>query len=277
MKRVTIGLASVTAILVAGVLFLYSSLGAIITRAVNTMGPEITQAEVSLNKTTIDATSGKGSMHDLSIGNPVGFKTKSAFQMNQIEITLETESITANTVIINEINIQSPEITYEVGPNGSNIDAIQRNIDAFVQKHGKVSKAGKSSEAKEGNPENETRLIIEHLYVTGGKVNVSATLPGAETAVVPLPDIHLKDIGKKQNGITAGEVTKAIMDALKIAILKAVISVDLKNLTNSAGKLLKGTAEVVQDAMGEVSQDIGATLQKSTEGVTDAMSGIFGK
>ncbi len=96
----------------------------------------------------------------------------------------------------------------------------------------------------------------------GGKVNVGATLAGGQTATVSLPDIHLKDIGKKQDGATPGEVAKAIIDALKIAILKAVISLDLKNIKDSTAKVIEGTAEVVQDAMKDV---------------TDSMKGLFGK
>jgi len=60
MKRVAIGLATLTVILVVGVLVLYSSLGAIFTKAVNSQGPEIIQAKVKLDETVIDATSGNG-------------------------------------------------------------------------------------------------------------------------------------------------------------------------------------------------------------------------
>ena len=56
MKRFVMGLAVLVVILVVGVLVLYSSLGAIITKAVNTQGPEIVQAPVDLKETEIDAT-----------------------------------------------------------------------------------------------------------------------------------------------------------------------------------------------------------------------------
>ncbi|MCH6580032.1 MAG: hypothetical protein IH802_06680, partial [Nitrospinae bacterium] len=47
-----------------------------------------------------------------------------------------------------------------------------------------------------------------------------------------------------------------------IAVLKAVISLDLKNFKDSTAKVIEGTAEVVQDAMKDV---------------TDSMKGPFGK
>ena len=92
MKRVAIGLAVLSVILVAGVLILYSSLGTIITTAITTAGPEIIQAKVSLDETVIDASTGKGSLHGLVIGNPEGFKTESAFKMDKIEVILDTDS-----------------------------------------------------------------------------------------------------------------------------------------------------------------------------------------
>ena len=269
MKRIGIGLVALIAILVVGVLILYSSLGAIITKAVNTEGPEIIQADVKLDETVIDATSGKGSLHGLFIGNPEGFETESAFKMDKIEITVDPGSITSDTIVINEINIQAPEITYEVGENGSNVAAIQKNVDAYVKKTIGASESKEKSLAKEGG----TKMVIDHVYVKDGKVNISATLLGGKSMTVPLPDIHLKDIGKKQKGATPGEVVKSIIGALNKAILKAVAPLNLDKVGEVAGKAVEGTKDAVEGA----AKGVGDTLEKGAKGVTDAVSDIFGK
>jgi uncharacterized protein involved in outer membrane biogenesis len=258
MKRVAIGLAAVIAILVVGVIVLYSSLGVLITQAITTAGPEIIQAKVNLDETVIDASSGKGSLRGLLIGNPEGFETESAFKMDVVEITLDTDSITSDTIVINEINIQAPEVTYELGGSGSNIDAIQQNVDAFVKKYAGASESKEKSAAREG----ETKMIIDHVYVKGGKVNISATLLGGKSMTVSLPDIHLKDIGKEEKGATPGEVAKSIIGALNKAILKAVAPLNLGKVGDVAGKAVKG---------------VEGTLEKGAKGVTDAVSGILGK
>lgn len=258
MKRVAIGLAALIVILIVGVLVLYSSLGTIITTAVNTKGPGIVQAKVHLNETVIDATSGKGSLHGLVIGNPEGFKTESAFKMDKIQIKLDTDSVTSKTIIINEIEIKAPEITYELGGSGSNIDAIQKNVDAFVKKHVGTSKSKKKSEAKEGG----TRMIIDHVYVKGAKLNLSATLMGGKSMTLALPDIHLKDIGKKEKGVTPGEATKTIIRALNQAVHKAVNPLHLDNIGGAAGKVVTGAKDVVQG---------------TAKGVTDSVKGLLGK
>jgi uncharacterized protein involved in outer membrane biogenesis len=258
MKRVAIGLAALAVILVVGVLVLYSSLGAIITKAVNSVGPEIIQAKVNLDETVIDATSGKGALHGLLIGNPKGFETESAFKMDKIEIALDTGSLTSDTIVINKIDIQAPEVTYELGGGGSNIDAIQKNVDAFVKKYAGASETKEKSEAKKGG----TKMVIDHVYVKGGKVNIRATLLGGKSMTVPLPDIHLKDIGKKEKGATPGEVVQSIIGALNKAIVKAVAPLDLGKVGDVAGKAVEGTKDAVEGA---------------AKGVTDSVKGLFGK
>ena len=257
MKRVAIGVAVLSVILVAGVLILYSSLGTIITKAVTTIGPDIIQAKVDLKETVIDASTGKGSMRGLLVGNPKGFETESAFKMDKVEITLDTDSITSDTIVVKKVDILAPEVTYELGGSGSNISAIQENVDSFVKKFSGSSNSKEETSAKEGG----TKMIIDHVYVKGGQVNISASLLGGKSMSVPLPDIHLKDIGKSGDGATPGEVVKLIISALNKAIIKVVTPLNLDKVGDAAGTVVKG---------------VGKTLEKGAKGVTDAVSGIFG-
>ena len=105
-------------------------------------------------------------------------------------------------------------------------------------------------------------MVIDHVYVKGGKVNVSATLLGGKSMTVPLPDIHLQDIGKKEKGATPGEVVQSIISALNKAIVKAVTPLNLDKVGDVAGKAVKG---------------VGDTLEKGAKGVTDSVKDLFGK
>jgi hypothetical protein len=44
--------------------------------------------EVRLNEAEVSATSGQGALLGLTIGNPKGFKTDSAFRLGEISLTL---------------------------------------------------------------------------------------------------------------------------------------------------------------------------------------------
>ena len=259
MKRIVIGLVILIPITVAVVLVsLYFSLGTLITQAVNTLGPEIIKAEVVLKETEIDAQSGKGTMRGLKVGNPEGFKTESAMQVDEIRLAIDINSITEEVKVIKEIAIEAPEVTYELGGDGSNIDAIQKNVEAFMAEYGMESS---EPEKKEIKKENETKLIIENFYVRNGKINISASFLGGESLTVPLPDIHVKDIGKEENGATPGEAVKKMIGALQDGILQAVTPLNLGKVGDLAEDVIKGAGGLVEDGVKEV---------------TGALKGIFG-
>ena len=248
MKRFLIGLAILTPIALAVVLVpLYFSLGTLITQAVNTLGPKIIQAEVVLKETEIDAQSGKGIMRGLKIGNPQGFKTESIMRVDEIRLAIDVGSITEEVKIINEIAIEAPEITYELGGSGSNIDAIQKNVDAFRAEYGL-----QSSEPEKKERASDTKLIIKNFIVRNGKINISASFLGGKSLTVPLADIHVKDIGKEQNGVAPGEAVKVMVDALKDGILSAVSPLSLGKVGEVAGDVVKGVGGLVEDGAKEV-------------------------
>jgi hypothetical protein len=74
-------------VVIAGLFYLYSSLGSLIKAAVEKYGSEITQAKVRLNAAEVSATSGTGALRGLYVGNPQGFKTPSAFKLGEISLT----------------------------------------------------------------------------------------------------------------------------------------------------------------------------------------------
>jgi hypothetical protein len=82
---------------------------------------------------------------------------------------------------------------------------------------------GGKSEAKDKGP--GKKMIIENVYVKDAKAEVSAEILQGKTVSVPVPDLHLTDIGKKTNGATAGEAAKQILGALTASVTKASGSV----------------------------------------------------
>ncbi|MGZ0247110.1 MAG: hypothetical protein ACKVH1_14335, partial [Alphaproteobacteria bacterium] len=72
---------------------------------------------------------GEGTLSGLIVGNPSGYKTESAFNLGSISMKLDTSSLTSDTIIIKSIVIDKPEITYEFGDGGSNVDVIGKNVE----------------------------------------------------------------------------------------------------------------------------------------------------
>ncbi len=270
-KGLLIGGGVVVVIIVAVVIFVISSLDSLIKTAVEEFGSKVTKTQVTLNEVEI-STSGKGTLRGFTMGNPAGFKTPSAAKLGEISIDLDVASATSDTVIIHEIVLAGPEITYEIGSGGSNFDAIQKNVKEFT---GGGSKGGSGGAQKEAAAEEEggKKLIIENLYIRGGKISVSAGFLAGKSMTVPLPDIHLKDIGKDKGGATPGEVIEKIMAQVSKSAGSAVSSLNLGKAMDAAKEGVAGAKKMLESGAGGATE----TLEKAGEGIGGALKGIFGK
>ena len=269
MKRaILIGIGGAVVIAAGAIYFVVSSLDTLIQEAVETYGSDIIQAEVTLDGVELDPGSGRGALRGLKVGNPQGFKTPSAFQLGMVSISVDIGSITGDTVVIKEIVVEKPEVTYELGADGSNIDAIRKNVDAYLGGGGGAAQKGEKGEGP--------KLIIENFYVRGGTVNVSATILGGKTLSAALPDIHLKDIGKEDEGATPGQVAERILASIGDGATSAVASIGVGKTLDSLKQVLGGTAEGAGKAIGKAADGVGGAISESAGEVGKKLKGLFG-
>jgi hypothetical protein len=251
----------VIAVVVVGIIF--ASIDSIIKTAVETYGPRMTQTEVKLDKVSLSTTTGEGKLEGLMIGNPKGFATASAMKLGEISIKIDTSTITQDTIVIKDILIRAPEITYEYGAGGGNINEIKKNVDSYVggtapasppaAKSTPAAPADKKTEAAEGGK----KLIIENLRIQDGKVTAAAAGQQLSQA---LPAIQLKDIGKSKGGATSGEVVEQVLTAIEQQVARTVQQMGVDRLGGAA----KGALE-------------NATKGVSGGNPTDALKGLFNK
>ncbi len=64
---------------------------------------------------------------------------------------------------------------------------------------------------------------------------------------LPIPDIHLTDIGAKENGVTAAELAKQILQPLLANATKAATE-GIANLGKQVQEIGKGTTDQVEKA-----------------------------
>ena len=264
-----IGGGLVVVIIVAGVVTLLSSLDSLIKTAVETVGTEVAGVTVSLDKASVSASSGSGSLSGLNVGNPPGFKTDQAFSLGQVSITLDTSTVTSDPVVIKEVIIARPEITYEIGNSGTNLDTIQSNVSVYS--------AGQSSGGEAESGGEGPNFIIENLYLRGGQVNVMASQFLDNTMSAPLPDIHLTDIGKAEGGATPGEIAQQVMDQVLADISGAVSQIDISGITKNLGDSAKKALESVDTkAIQEGAGSLGESTGGAVEGASDAVKKLLG-
>lgn len=279
MKKILILGGSVVGVLVvavvAVVIFVYSSLDSLIQKAVEKYGSEATQAEVKLKEVKLNVTSGQGMLGGLKVGNPKGFSTPAAFQLGSIGVALDTATVTANPVVIKQIVIEAPEVTYELTPAGSNVAAIQKNVDAYMAKLG-VKPGGGGAPQKAQSDGDGTKVVIETLTVRGGKVNVSATILQGKAMSTPLPEITLKDIGKESKGATPAEVSAKLLTVLNEATVKAAGSIGVGATLDSLQKSLSGAAAGATGAAAGAAGKAGEAAKDATKGAGEAAKKLLG-
>ncbi len=282
-KGILIGGGAIGAVIVAAVVvfvFVLSNLDSLVKQAVERVGSDATQARVTLNKVEISLKSGSGALAGLKVGNPKGFQTPSAFELGRISVKLDTGKISGDMVVIKEIVIDKPQVTYELAGSASNVDAIKRNVDAYAKQFssGGADKGG----AKKGDE--GPKLIIDDLYIRGGQVGVSAGFLKGKTLSTPLPDVHLKDIGKKDKGASPAEVAQKVIDSMTKGAGSAVGALGLDKMmesaTKAAGEATKMLQEGASSAAGtakEGVEGVGNALEKGAGEATEGLKKLFGK
>jgi len=211
MKRVLFAIAVLVLVAAIGAgVWLYLSLDWVVKRAIEAYVPDIIGAEVTVESVKLAPASGAGVISGIVIGNPRGFKTPAAATASTVDVAIDPGTVTKDVILVRRIAVASPAITYEAGRNGSNFDALKRNVEKRIGK-GDPKASGK------------TRLIVERLTIRGATVSYVPEIPvrGA-TISYALPDVHLADIGKRQGGVTPDELSKIVVDTLIARMAQAM-------------------------------------------------------
>ncbi len=235
----------VLTVVVGAVVFLFSSLDGIVKKIIEEAGTQVAGVKVSVGGVKISLSEGKASISGLSVANPPGFSSDPAFKLGEISVTLDTGSINKNPVVVKEVVVASPAVAYELGSGGSNLDALQKNVQAFTAKHGGGKSEAKAEPAKSTDAKSEEKkLVIDRLAITGGQVKLAAGgIPGAATTA-KLGDIVLTGIGKDSGGASSAQVAQKVLDALVNGAVKSATSLGnvLGNVGDKAKELVPGDA-----------------------------------
>ncbi|MEK7678023.1 MAG: amino acid permease [Verrucomicrobiota bacterium] len=247
MKKLMIRITAIALLLlVAALVAVFFSLNSIVKKAVETVGPQLTKVEVRLGGVKLSPLSGRGQLNGLFVGNPTGYKTPTAIQVGEVNVSLKLGSLLSETIIVERIVIQSPEITFEGSLSGNNLSKILDNLETATagEKAGKTDLPAQKSEKK---------FQVKDVLIKGGKINLSRTLLGGKALTVPLPELRLQNIGTGDQAVTAAELSRQIMKSLLTGVTKAVgealkdVGQGVKNIGKEAGQQLDKAAKGIKN------------------------------
>jgi uncharacterized protein involved in outer membrane biogenesis len=246
MKKIFIVTAGIIflAILIAFV-FGFVMLGSVVKAGVEKVGPMVTKVPVKLDGAAVSIFNGKGTLSGFEIGNPEGYKTPNAIKVGSVGVAVVPKSVFGDKIIIRSINVQAPEITYETGLKQNNLNQILENVKSV---------AGASESAQSGGSKQPKKLQVDEFVIAGGKINVSATMMGGQSATLPLPEIRLSNLGQGPEGITPAELAEKAIAAIANATAKAV--------AEGGVALAKDAAKMGTDSAKKVGAEATKSLQK---------------
>lgn len=241
----------VVALLVVGSIVI-NRLDPIVKYGLEEYGPKFLGAPVTVQKVNFSVLKMRFELNDLVVGNPEGYNTDNAISVGRIFVKVRMKSLLTKTIEVNQILVEAPEITYEVGLGNSNIGTLLENVE-------------KATGSEEEKPEEEeekvddgsgTKVVIDEVKVTDGKIRLSAKILQGLAAPVPLPTITLNDIGKEKEGASIVEAT---------------------------GEMLKGIFTGVIDcgksafsAVGDGVKSVGEAIGNGASKAVDSIKNIFG-
>ena len=190
--------------------WLYASRDALLKRAIERFGPELTGVSVKVASVKLEPLDGRGAIHGLEVGNPQGYRAPHALSLGEMRLAVEPASLTSDVVHVREISLEAPRIVYERGPGGDNLSAIQKHIESALPESTPAKGDGKAEQRAK-----ERRFIVDRVQVRKARVSYGGAVN------VDVPDLVLNDLGKKSGGATAAEITQEVWTAVTRQALAA--------------------------------------------------------
>ena len=173
------------------------------------------------------------------------------FDLTKVQVKVDLKSLASDTIVIDSILIDKPEITYEMlSVTQNNIKQMQDNIQNYLKAHSsQESKPEAKEETTNKEEESAKKVVIKDLQIKGAKLAAAAM--GKEISVT-LPDITMKNIGEEKKEKSIPEVIADVMNKILSTASQAVVKNNLSNLEDVAKENLQEVVGNVKDRVKEL-------------------------
>jgi hypothetical protein len=210
-KKIT--LSAIVLLLALGA-FVFANLGGTVKRVIERAGTQALGTEVSVGAVTVSLADKTASVSDISVANPPGFEGDALLRVKSVSVLLG--DVSRGLVVIKNIDVDGLTVTYEVGPAGTNLDVLRKNIKS----------APAAPSAASAKTAESVQVVIEKLKAM--QVQVVPAVPGAGNSTVTLPQVTIRNIGSRKNpdapAQAAAQIVNHILAAASVAALNTGLS-----------------------------------------------------
>lgn len=263
-------------IIAGGVYYAYNYYDwqSVVRKLVHQYGSAAVGTDVRIGGINLSLKNGSGSVGSITVANPKGYKQDYIIKLGSVSVSVDKNSVKklaeetlkktgpkVKTIVINEIRVDKPEVTYELmSLQKNNVDDILANIKKNTASSAKPQKAEEKSDT-------EYNVAIKKVVVANGVATVAADLLGSsESLSLNLPTITVSNLGTEKQGITIEDGLARIFQEILNTTTEAVSKADLSGIINGIGDV----AGAAVDTAGKAAEAAVDTAGKAADATVDA-------
>ncbi len=220
-KFLLIAIGLVVVLLVSGFLILTVWLDSIVKSGIERIGTEMTDTRVTTDSVSISPFSGEGTIRGLRIANPEGFAQDVAMEIDNLFIRLDVRSLLSDEIVVREVRITSPVVYVEQQLPDNNLATIRSSIRA----------------AASGATSSDATLVIEHLFMETGTVNLYTRIGGERSQRFEMSSIELTGVGRGDQEKHVEEVVLQIAEQVARKALQSAVQSGFEQLEDAVRDL----------------------------------------
>lgn len=285
LKWLILGIIGLIILVAGGIYYIYNYYDwqTIVRNLVHQQGTAVVGTNVNIGTIKLSLTDGNGSISDITVANPKGYSQDYIIKLGGVSVSVDKESIVklaketaqksgskVKTVVINEIRVNKPEVTYELmNLNKNNSDDVMTNIKKNTAANAKQPQKQKKESDVQYN------VAIKKVIIADGTATVAANLLGASQSLsLNLPTITINNLGTEKQGITIEDGLARIFQEILKTTTSVVSKADLSGILGSVSDLAGTAVDTAGKAAGAAVDTAGKAAGAATEGVTKGVKGL---
>jgi len=244
--------------------------------AIEAGGTHALGVPTTLESAHIGVTSGMFGLQGLVVSNPEGFEGEHIVTLEQGELALALPTLLKDTVRAPKLELTGISMLIQKGAGGFNYEVLLDNLEKIRDDGGG---------APEGEPDIEEpgtakRFVLDRIVIRDIETSVDLFGEGElTTATLSIPVVVIDDLGGEPK--TLSQVMKLVFETLLESSVEFGADLLPGQLTQQIENRLDGAKgelyDKADDALAELSEDLGPEATQALEGLLDQAKGEVDK
>ena len=263
-------------LVIAVVIVLYFTINTIAANEIESAATDTLGVKTTVGAVRISLFEGRTEIVDLDIANPSGYDGEFLVLGNGV-LGVNLGSLLSERVEVEEFTLKDIQLSLIQRADGSNVGAILDNIN----KGPSDDQADKETDKDDSDGQ---KFIIDKLEVDNVQIAISVQpiSDATKPSKVTIKQIVIRDIGRKENGVTIDVVTKVIVQSILKSALEAapgeipsiMFSAMKGGLSNLDHLDLGGVQIDLGKGLSNLLGKIGSTTDSGGNTIDDTIKGI---